>query len=124
VVLSENPLGDFLDSLALVRSMPDALLLPAHGPVAPSAHTRVDELLEHHGSRLALTERAVKAGAVTAYEAARLMTWTRRERDFRDLDWFNQMLAVNETQSHLVLLAEQGRLRRDFVEGVWCFGTA
>lgn len=124
VVLSDNPLGDFLGSLALVRSMPDALLLPAHGPVAPSAHARVDELLDHHGSRLALTERAVEAGAATAYEAAGLITWTRRERDFRDLDWFNQMLAVNETQTHLILLAEQGRLRRELIDGVWFFGVA
>jgi glyoxylase-like metal-dependent hydrolase (beta-lactamase superfamily II) len=36
--LTTNPLGDFLQSLALVRSRPDAVLLPAHGPVTASVH--------------------------------------------------------------------------------------
>ena len=33
-----SSLADYLDSLTLVRSMPDARLLPAHGPVAASVH--------------------------------------------------------------------------------------
>ena len=56
------PLGDYLASLALVRSMPDTILLPAHGPVAPSVHARVDELLAHHEARL--TAIAAQAGRI------------------------------------------------------------
>jgi glyoxylase-like metal-dependent hydrolase (beta-lactamase superfamily II) len=48
----ESPLGDYLASLLLVRTMPDARLLPAHGAVGDSVHARVDQLLEHHGARL------------------------------------------------------------------------
>ena len=40
-----DPLGDFMASLTKVRSLPDLTVLPAHGPVAPSSHARVDELL-------------------------------------------------------------------------------
>src|SRR5262249_61462225 len=47
-VPSPHPLQDFLSSLQLVRSLPDMRLLPAHGPVAPSAHARIDELFAHH----------------------------------------------------------------------------
>ena len=36
----QQPLRDFLASLAKVRAMPDLMLLPAHGPVSPSSHTR------------------------------------------------------------------------------------
>ena len=50
--MTDDPLGAFLDSLAIVRARPDAMLLPAHGPVVPSAHDRVDELVEHHRVRL------------------------------------------------------------------------
>ena len=32
------PLGDYMDSLRLVRELPDRRLLPAHGPVSPSVH--------------------------------------------------------------------------------------
>jgi glyoxylase-like metal-dependent hydrolase (beta-lactamase superfamily II) len=45
--LSDDPLGAFLGSLTLIRSRPDARLLPAHGPAGPSAHARVDELIAH-----------------------------------------------------------------------------
>jgi glyoxylase-like metal-dependent hydrolase (beta-lactamase superfamily II) len=109
-VLSENPLGAFLRSLAVVRSRPDAMLLPAHGPVTESAHARVDALLAHHEGRLHETERAVRGGATTVFEAASALRWTRREHRVADLDPFNAMLAVFETGAHLDLLVAQGRL--------------
>lgn len=108
--LSPDPLGAFLRSLALVRERPDAILLPAHGPVGPSVHARIDELTAHHGRRLDQVERIVAGGASTPYEVARQLRWTRRERAMDDLDLFNKMLAVAETWAHLVLLAAQGRL--------------
>ncbi len=61
-VPAEDPLGAFLRSLTIVREMPDACLLPAHGPVTSSVHARVDELVEHHGRRLESSERAVEIG--------------------------------------------------------------
>ena len=112
------PLGDYLGSLRLVRSMPDLRLLPAHGPVAASAHARVDELILHHDQRLDACAEVIRRGAVTAYEAARALTWTRRERHFDELDLFNQMLAVMETAAHLDVLVEQGRLSVQVADGV------
>ncbi|MCU1590720.1 MAG: ampC [Frankiales bacterium] len=109
-VLSPEPLGAFLRSLALVRSRPDALLLPAHGPVAPSVHARVDELLDFHGRRLDEIASATKTGADTAFEVAGVLRWTRRQHQLADLDPFNAMLAVFETGAHLDLLVAQGRL--------------
>jgi glyoxylase-like metal-dependent hydrolase (beta-lactamase superfamily II) len=120
-VMSPNPLGDFLESLALVRSRPDAMLLPAHGAVSPSVHQRVDELVAHHGNRLDETEAAVRAGATTAFEVAGRLHWTRRQRSLDDLDPFNQMLAVAETGAHLVLLAAQGRVTETVTEGLRLF---
>jgi glyoxylase-like metal-dependent hydrolase (beta-lactamase superfamily II) len=112
------PLGDFLDSLRLVRQQPDAMLLPAHGPVTASVHARVDELLTHHAARLDATERAIARGAATAYETAGVLSWTRRERALGDMDPFNQMLAVLETAAHLDLLVMQGRLRATVSDGI------
>ena len=113
-----DPLGAFLGSLEVVRSRPDALLLPAHGPVAPSAHARVDELIDHHGRRLDASAAAVAGGATTATDVARILTWTRRERTLADLDPFNAMLAICETGAHLDLLVAQGRLTRTVEDGV------
>ena len=117
-VLSTNPLGAFLRSLAVVRARPDALLLPAHGAVAPSVHDRVDELVDHHGRRLDEAQVAVEGGADTAYDVARCLRWTRRLHRVEDLDAFNAMLAVSETGAHLELLVAQARLRTELLDGV------
>lgn len=112
------PLGDFLASLRTVRAMPDLRLLPAHGPVAESTHTRVDELVAHHEQRLDESLKAVDDGASTAYEAARILRWTRRLRALDDLDPYNQMLAVMETAAHLDVLVRDGRLTASDEDGV------
>lgn len=102
----------FLTSLARLRERPDRRLLPAHGPVAPSVHARVDELLDHHDARLAEIERRVEAGDATAADVARAMTWTRRETKLDDLEGFHKVLAILETDAHLEVLAAQGRVQR------------
>jgi glyoxylase-like metal-dependent hydrolase (beta-lactamase superfamily II) len=111
------PLRDYLDSLRLMRGLPDARLLPAHGPVAPSVHARVDELLAHHDQRLDDAHAVVVAGASTGLEAASRLLWTRRGRSFADLDPFNQRLAVTETVAHLDVLVLQQRLSVGEVDG-------
>lgn len=112
-VLTPDPLGAFLRSLAVVRARPDAVLLPAHGPVAPSVHARIDELIEHHGRRLDQAQDLAHGRGVTAREVAGQLRWTRREHRLADLDPFNAMLAVFETAAHLGLLVVQGRLARE-----------
>ncbi|MGQ0483441.1 MAG: MBL fold metallo-hydrolase [Pseudonocardia sp.] len=113
-----SPLGDYLHSLRLLLNRPDQRMLPAHGPISPSVHARVHELLAHHAQRLDEMAAAVAAGADTAYRTAQRVLWTRRGRAFTDLDAMNSRLAVTETSAHLDLLAEQGRLRRSEVDGV------
>jgi len=113
-----SPLRDYLASLRLVRALPEARLLPAHGPAAPSVHLRVDELLAHHEKRLAAMLGAVLAGADTAFEVARAVGWTRRETPFDELNTFNQFMAVQETQAHLTVLVEAGELTESAQDGV------
>ncbi|WP_433469108.1 MBL fold metallo-hydrolase [Spirillospora sp. CA-128828] len=105
-----KPLRSYLESLRLVRDMPDTLLLPAHGPVTPSVHTRVDQLLEHHAERLDAAAAQVRAGRATAFGVAEAMPWTRRKRELGDLDAFSRMLAVLEIEAHLDVLADRGLL--------------
>jgi glyoxylase-like metal-dependent hydrolase (beta-lactamase superfamily II) len=114
-----DPLGDFMASLTKVRSLPDLRLLPAHGPVAPSSHARVDELLAHHEHRLTLSLAALAAGPATGFDVAHELGWTRHERSFGELDAFNQGLAAQETKAHLELLVARGRAtREDTADGV------
>jgi glyoxylase-like metal-dependent hydrolase (beta-lactamase superfamily II) len=106
-------LRDYLSSLARTLALPDARLLPAHGPVTGSTHERVNELLAHHETRLAQTLAAASAGPVSALAAARMIPWTRRQRKFDDLDPMSQILAVGETSAHLEVLVLRGQLTHD-----------
>jgi glyoxylase-like metal-dependent hydrolase (beta-lactamase superfamily II) len=119
-----SPLRDYLASLELVRALPDAKLLPAHGPVTDSLHVRVDELLTHHANRLEATAKAVDNGASTGYEVARALGWTRRERRLDELDLFNRVLAINETMAHLIVLVERDWLVQTVIDGVAHFSRA
>lgn len=114
---ADQPLGDFLASLAKVRALPDLRLLPAHGAVTDSTHARVDALVAHHQDRLDLCLAAI-TGPVTAYDVARALPWTRHLRDFAELDLFNSALATLETLAHLQLLAAQGRAVASEAAGV------
>ena len=102
------PLRDYIGSLRKVRSRPDARMLPAHGPVCPSVHVRVDELIAHHDHRLDVVQGLVDDGHDTAYAIAGRMTWTRKERTLDELDLVNSMMAILETKAHLDVLVDRG----------------
>jgi glyoxylase-like metal-dependent hydrolase (beta-lactamase superfamily II) len=106
-------LRDYLSSLARTLSLPDARLLPAHGPVSGSTHERVNELLAHHDRRLTETRQAVMAGHATPFEVAKAIKWTRRQLSFGDLDLFSQIMSVNETAAHLEVLLVRGQVTRE-----------
>ncbi len=74
-----QPLGDFMASLTKVRALPDLRILPAHGPIAPSSHARVDELLSFHEKRLDLCLGALAGGTRCSLDVARTLGWTRHE---------------------------------------------
>jgi glyoxylase-like metal-dependent hydrolase (beta-lactamase superfamily II) len=116
---SAQPLGNYLQSLNVVRQLPDMRLLPAHGPVSASTHARIDELAEHHAHRLQAMADVLAAGQATGYEVALAVSWTSRQRKLTDLDLMNQMLAVCETVYHLdLLVAQSAAVSRTGEDGV------
>ena len=122
-VLADQPLGDFMASLAKVRGLPDLVLLPAHGPVAPSTYARIDELLAHHHTRLELCVAAIGDEPLSAFDIAGALPWTRHEYAMKDLDVFNAALATLETRAHVELLVSRGDLTRSMVDGVVLYST-
>jgi glyoxylase-like metal-dependent hydrolase (beta-lactamase superfamily II) len=122
-IRTTSPLRDYLASLALMREMPDTLLLPAHGPATISVHERVDQLLHHHAQRLDLTLEAVSRGASTAGDVAHQWVWTSRGTRFSDMDPYNSMLAVLETAAHLEVLVERDLVKVTDIDGVRHYTT-
>jgi glyoxylase-like metal-dependent hydrolase (beta-lactamase superfamily II) len=118
-VIVRSSLNQYLGSLRLMLALPDSRLLPAHGPVRPSTHARVRELLEHHETRLGQTLEAATDGPVSAFQVAVALPWTRRKRSLAELDVMNQLLATGETAAHLEVLVTRGELARErSAEGV------
>ena len=116
-------LVEFIASLAKVRQLPATRVLPAHGPDFEGLAARVDELLDHHATRLSACIEAVRHAARTAYDVAHDLLWTRRGRHYDELDLFNRLLAMHETAAHLELLALQGTLVRSVgIDGIARFG--
>jgi glyoxylase-like metal-dependent hydrolase (beta-lactamase superfamily II) len=109
----EQPLGDFMASLTKVRALPDLRILPAHGPVAPSSHVRVDELLSFHENRLALCLDSLDGGTRCSVEVAGTLGWTRHETPYAKLDEFSRGMAAMETKAHLDLLVARGEAARE-----------
>jgi glyoxylase-like metal-dependent hydrolase (beta-lactamase superfamily II) len=103
-----DPLRDYFESLARVRTARARLVLPGHGHPFTDVMTRVDELRAHHEQRSAtLMEKlaAYPAGA-QAWELAGAL-FAGRLRNFDD-----QRFALVETVAHLEYLCGEGDVNR------------
>jgi glyoxylase-like metal-dependent hydrolase (beta-lactamase superfamily II) len=106
----DNPLGDFLESLARVRDLDIDEVLPAHQWRFRGLAARVDELRLHHQHRLEETEAVLAtAPGATCWEVTLQLRWS---RDWTEITGFMRRAAVGETLAHLVLLERSGRVQR------------
>jgi glyoxylase-like metal-dependent hydrolase (beta-lactamase superfamily II) len=100
-----DPLGRFLDSLAVFAALPaDTLVLPSHGLPFVGAALRVAQLRAHHAARLAELE----AAATSPRTAAELVPVLFR----RELDVQQRFFAMGEAIAHLNHLWHAGRFAR------------
>jgi glyoxylase-like metal-dependent hydrolase (beta-lactamase superfamily II) len=111
-----NPLGDFHDGLETLLDRELSVVYPGHGRPFSNGQSRVRELLDHHAERLEHCRRAVQDEPLSAFEVAEQIPWT--NKTFEDLDEIHQFLALGESMSHLIYLAERGEVTRERQEGV------
>lgn len=111
-----NPLAAYLDSLDALRSLPpDTLVLPSHGhPFGGTlaanghggAHTRIDELHQHHAARLQETRLACTQAPQHAADLLPILFK-------RNLDLHQTTFALGESLAHLNYLWHAGALLRE-----------
>jgi glyoxylase-like metal-dependent hydrolase (beta-lactamase superfamily II) len=112
-----DPLGEWLASIARLKTLPDSLLvLPSHGEPFTGLHARLDALDQGHRGRLdALHDH---------------LSQPRRAVDCfsilfgRKIDDGSFGLATGEAMAHLRHLEVEGRARREVRDGVWWFAQA
>jgi glyoxylase-like metal-dependent hydrolase (beta-lactamase superfamily II) len=107
----DNPLADFLDSLRKVSALDVDEVLPAHEYRFRNLGARTTALIEHHEERLREIEGAlaVRPGDTT-WELTLNLTWS---RPWDQIPAYMRRAANGETLAHLLLLAREGRVRRE-----------
>jgi glyoxylase-like metal-dependent hydrolase (beta-lactamase superfamily II) len=100
-----DPLGQFLESLARYRLLPeDSLVLPSHGRVFRGMRARIDELVLHHDERLCDLRDACGEPRSAGELMSVLFT--------RKLDVHQIFFAIGETIAHLNHLLRVGQVER------------
>jgi glyoxylase-like metal-dependent hydrolase (beta-lactamase superfamily II) len=119
-----NPLADYIESLERVRDLTCERVLPAHGEPFSGLRRRVDELLAHHDERAAEMLRILgEQGPLSAYALAARMQWGRRGTGWREMQMFQQRMAVTEVLAHLELLRGRRQLRKVIRDNTVAYGT-
>jgi glyoxylase-like metal-dependent hydrolase (beta-lactamase superfamily II) len=100
-----DPLTEFLDSCAKLTALdPVTYVLPMHGRPFYGLHERLEELVRHHGERLALTIEASRT-PITVVELLPIMF--KRKLDFQQMQF-----AIGEALAHVNHLVTLGDLQR------------
>lgn len=101
-----DPLGDWMDSLRILReTLPeDLLVLPSHGEPFRGVHTRLEALIRGHEVTLKRLHRRLKAPARAVDVFGSLFA--------RQIDDGVLGMATGESLAHLNYLAKRGRVRR------------
>jgi glyoxylase-like metal-dependent hydrolase (beta-lactamase superfamily II) len=100
-----DPLSEFLDSCRELKALDaETYVLPMHGRPFYNLHQRLDELVRHHGERLAVTLDAARE-PITVAELLPVMFK-------RKLDFQQTQFAVGEALAHVNHLVTRGDLWR------------
>ncbi len=112
---AENPLGEYLQSLAAVAELDVGLVLPAHEYAFTDLRGRVREIMEHHEERNRQILGALRDRARTAYEVAGLIPWN--IGPWETFSPWARRMALMETLAHLRYLESVGRVRSKAADG-------
>lgn len=99
----DGRLAAYLDSLARLRELGDAILLPGHGPVRPDTAGCAEEYLTHRAERLGQVRAALAAGARTPREVVEIV--------YAAVDRTLWPAAELSVRAQLEYLAERGSAR-------------
>ncbi len=119
---SSNPLGDYINSLNLVKQLEVNLVLPGHEKPFAGLQKRVGELLQHHERRKSEILGILKTKPKTAYQICLEMTWlldtyVNGVRGY-DLAPWDKRMAVLETLAHLESMRVDGKVDKFIKDGI------
>ncbi|WP_017594669.1 MBL fold metallo-hydrolase [Nocardiopsis potens] len=101
-----DPLGSFLDSLALIPDIGAAHALPAHERRFDDLPGRTREIIAHHEERLDVLAGALGPAPLTLWELTASLPWS---RGWDAMSVRARRMAASETAAHLRTLERRGR---------------
>ena len=117
----ENPLKEYLDSLAKVEKLDVKLLLPSHGTPVENMYERIKELNKHHQQRLAEVMQILAQEWKTAYMVAKDMHWEIPCKCWEDFPTPQKWFATGEAIAHLQYLYFSGKIVRKEKDGIYFY---
>jgi len=117
---SDNPLGDYINSLNAVKPLDVNLVLPGHGKPFNGLQLRVEEIIQHHKQRNSVILEAIKAKPKTAYQIANGILWMPELGgvSWRDLAPGDKIMAVSETLAHLESMRFSGEVDKFYKDSI------
>ncbi|MDB5078170.1 MAG: hypothetical protein JWP00_94 [Chloroflexi bacterium] len=100
---TDDPLGDFINSLEHISRLDIKEVIPAHGQTFTNHQARIKDLISHHRKRLAKIYDSLEHGPQTATQVVEKI-WGSRAVGF------HRYLALVEALSHLERLRREGRV--------------
>jgi glyoxylase-like metal-dependent hydrolase (beta-lactamase superfamily II) len=113
----DDPLEDYLQSLAKVSALDVELCLPGHRSLIHGFKERIRELETHHFDRANEVIDILQEGDKSAYETAALMTWSIRAKSWQDFPVMQRWFATGEAIAHLHYVEGKGLVSRAEADG-------
>jgi len=109
-----NPLGDYLDSLEVLKPLEVKLVLPGHEQPFTEFKERIESITLHHRLRNAEILAALNSDAKTAFELTTSITWL---HDVNGVGWYklgtwDRRMAILETVAHLEAMRAKGEMEK------------
>ena len=119
----EKPLRAYLESLERIRSLSINIIHPGHRSSMTKPYERIEELKEHHRSRLNEIISILKSAGspMNAYEVASKMSWKMRKKIWETAPRQQRWFATGEAIAHLLYLEEEGLVEVTKENGVYNF---
>ena len=117
---TENPLGDYIASLNVLKELEVSFVFPAHGSVFSGLGQRIEAILYHHEQRMKDILEVIQDGAKTPYEIATQISWIPGDTavSYQNLSPLDKRLAVMETLSHLQFLTSEDKASKTVKDGI------
>lgn len=106
---SDNPMSEYLASLATLNQTGVEMVFPAHGEPVLDPRGCIEKIRNYHAERLAGLRLTLSKGSATAAEIAGMQTF--HGRRFQDLSSAAQVVVIGEVMAYLKHLEADGAVR-------------